>query len=43
MVVCKLVNFRGDKSIEVKQQQINAQVAEIYDDNPYNNKIKSVI
>lgn len=33
----------NDKSIEVKQQQINAQVAEIYDDNPYNNKIKSVI
>ena len=33
----------NDKSIKVKQQQINAQVAEIYDDNAYNNKIKSVI
>lgn len=33
----------NDKSLEVKNKQINAQVAEIYDDNPYNNKIKSVI
>lgn len=33
----------NDKSIEVKNKQINAQVAEIYDDNPYNNKIKQVI
>ena len=33
----------NDKSIEVKQQQINAQVAEIFDTNPYNNKIKSII
>ncbi|MEG2196459.1 MAG: hypothetical protein RRY26_03305 [Cellulosilyticaceae bacterium] len=32
-----------DKSIEVKRQQADAQVAEIFDDNPYNNKIKSVI
>lgn len=33
----------NDKMIEVKQKQIAAQVAEIFDDNPYNNKIKSVI
>ena len=33
----------NDKSLEVKNKQINAQIAEIYDDNPYNNKIKSVI
>ena len=33
----------NDKAIEVKQQQAKAQVAEIFDGNPYNNKIKSVI
>lgn len=33
----------NDKTIEVKQRQVSAQVAEIFDDNPYNNKIKSVI
>lgn len=33
----------NDKVIEVKQQQIQAQFAEIYDGNPYNNKIKSVV
>lgn len=33
----------NDKAIEVKKQQVQAQVAEIFDGNPYNNKIKSVI
>lgn len=33
----------NDKAIEVKQQQIQAQVAQIYDANPYNDKIKTVI
>ena len=33
----------NDKTIEVKRKQIEAQVAEIFDDNPYNNKIKQVI
>lgn len=33
----------NDKTIEVKQRQVSAQIAEIFDDNPYNNKIKSVI
>lgn len=33
----------NDKTIEVKQQQINAQVAEIFDSNPYNDKIKSIL
>lgn len=33
----------NDKAIEVKQQQIQAQVAQIYDANPYNDKIKEVI
>lgn len=33
----------NDKAIEVKQQQVQAQVAQIYDANPYNDKIKNVI
>jgi TolA-binding protein len=33
----------NDKIIESKQQQIQAQVAQIYDANPYNDKIKSII
>lgn len=33
----------NDKNIEVKKQQVNAQVAEMFDGNPYNNKIKSII
>lgn len=33
----------NDKSIEVKQQQVQAQVAQIYDNNPYNDKIKNVM
>ena len=33
----------NDKTIETKQQQIQAQVAQIYDANPYNDKIKSII
>lgn len=33
----------NDKVIDVKQQQVQAQIAEIYDDNPYNNKIKQVV
>lgn len=33
----------NDKSIEVKKQQVQAQVAEIFDGNPYNDKIKSVV
>ena len=32
-----------DKTIAVKQQQVEAQVAEIFDSNPYNDKIKSNI
>jgi TolA-binding protein len=33
----------NDKIIESKQQQIQAQVAQIYDANPYNDKIKSIL
>lgn len=33
----------NDKSIDIKKQQIQAQFAQIFDDNPYNDKIKSVI
>lgn len=33
----------NDKSIDIKKQQIQAQVAQIFDDNPYNDKIKKVI
>lgn len=33
----------NDKVIESKQQQIQAQVAQIYDTNPYNDKIKSIV
>lgn len=33
----------NEKLIEVKKQQVQAQVAEIFDGNPYNNKIKSVV
>lgn len=33
----------NDKSIEIKKQQIQAQVAQIYDANPYNDKIKNVL
>ena len=33
----------NDKAIKVKEQQVQAQVAEMFDGNPYNNKIKSVI
>lgn len=33
----------NEKLIEVKKQQVQAQVAEIFDSNPYNNKIKSVV
>ena len=33
----------NDKAIEVKQQQVQAQVAQIYDANPYNDKIKNVL
>lgn len=33
----------NDKVIESKQQQIQAQVAQIYDANPYNDKIKNVM
>ena len=33
----------NNRSIEIKQQQIQAQVAELYDNNPYNNKVKTVI
>jgi chromosome segregation ATPase len=32
-----------DKTIAVKQQQVEAQVAEMFDSNPYNDKIKSNI
>ena len=33
----------NDKVIETKQQEVQAQVAQIYDANPYNDKIKSVL
>ena len=33
----------NDKVIETKQQQVQAQVAQIYDANPYNDKIKNVL
>lgn len=33
----------NDKVIETKQQQVQAQVAQIYDANPYNDKIKNVM
>lgn len=31
-----------DKTIAVKKQQVEAQVAEIFDSNPYNDKIKQI-
>ena len=33
----------NDKQIEMKEKQIQAQVAQIFDTNPYNDKIKAVI
>lgn len=33
----------NDKSIEVKQQQVQAQVTQMFDNNPYNDKIKTVV
>ena len=33
----------NDKSIEIKKQQVQAQVAQIFDANPYNDKIKNVM
>lgn len=33
----------NDKVIETKQQEVQAQVAQIFDVNPYNDKIKSVL
>lgn len=33
----------NDKMVDLKKQQVEAQVAEMYDGNPYNNKIKTVI
>lgn len=33
----------NDKMVDLKKQQIEAQVAEMYDGNPYNNKVKTVI
>jgi chromosome segregation ATPase len=33
----------NDKVIETKQQEVQAQVAQMYDASPYNDKIKSVI
>ena len=33
----------NDKVIETKQQEVQAQVAQIFDENPYNDKIKSVM
>ena len=33
----------NDKSIDIKKQQIQAQFAQIFDANPYNDKIKNVI
>lgn len=31
-----------DQTIEVKKQQLQAQVAQMFDQNPYNDKIKQV-
>lgn len=33
----------NDKLIEAKQQQVQAQIAEVFDSNPYNDKIKQVV
>ena len=33
----------NDKTIEVKQQQVQAQVAQMFDQNPYNDKIKAQV
>jgi chromosome segregation ATPase len=33
----------NDKVIETKQQEVQAQVAQIFDENPYNDKIKRVL
>lgn len=33
----------NQKLIDTKQKQINAQIAETYDSNPYNDKIKSIV
>lgn len=33
----------NDKMVDLKKQQVEAQVAEMYDGNPYNNKVKTVI
>lgn len=33
----------NDKQIEIKEKQVEAQVAQIFDTNPYNDKIKAVI
>ena len=33
----------NDKQIDIKEKQVQAQVAQIFDENPYNDKIKAVI
>lgn len=33
----------NDKLIDAKQQQVQAQIAEVFDSNPYNDKIKQVV
>ena len=33
----------NDKQIDIKEKQVQAQVAQIFDENPYNDKIKTVI
>ena len=33
----------NDKVIDTKNKQIQAQVAEMFDGNPYNDKIKSIV
>ena len=33
----------NDKTIDLKEKQVQAQVAQIFDANPYNDKIKAVV
>lgn len=33
----------NDKTIDLKEKQVQAQVAQIFDSNPYNDKIKAVV
>lgn len=33
----------NEKSLEIKQQQVEAQIAQIFDSNPHNDKIKTIV